>query len=229
MAPAVAKPSYLSADQHEYFNEVEFAANQGDALAQIMLGMAYFNGVPHVDDQPAIPKNLELGKSWFIKATEGEESLCAMSMFAHSLEREAAVSHDYDEAVHWYRQAAEKGSIDSQMQLLKIYADGHYTPQDDQEISRWILNTAEHGMIESYAKAADLYRKGQSVPRNLFQAYKWNTKAIEYEPANVDLSQKQRDIAEQLTNRQLRSARKWIKAWKPKQDNECERLSRQMQ
>lgn len=223
------KPAYLSADRDLFVGELEMVANQGDAIAQIILGLLYFKGVRGVNDQPPIPKDIELGKHWFMKPIEGEGGLCAMALLVHGYGQEAVATHNDDEAVAWYRHAAEKGEVDSQRELLKRYEKGLYTPQDDREITRWILNTAEFGMVNSYAKAADVYLDGLVIDRDPLQAYQWISLAIAYEPNNSELAKKQQAIAAELTDSQLDAAKKGIKAWKPKKYRVCEKFAEVVQ
>ncbi|WP_160167676.1 tetratricopeptide repeat protein [Methylomonas sp. MK1] len=227
------KPAYLTEikeDNALFISELELAASHGDDLAQVMLGISYIHGLPRVNDHPPIPKDIELGKSWMIKATAGEDGICVMGMLASALQHEASAiaTQNFDEAVYWYRQAAARGSSDAQAELLKLYDEGLYAPQDELEISQWTINTAEHGIIKSYAKAAALYLDGQNVRRDLLQAYKWNTLAVKYEPTDAELTKNQQDIVAQLTDRQRDDAQKLIEAWKPKHQDECERFSQRM-
>ncbi|TPQ27366.1 tetratricopeptide repeat protein [Methylomonas koyamae] len=227
------KPAYLTEvkeDNALFISELELAANRGDDLAQVMLGISYIHGLPRVNDHPPIPKDIELGKSWMIKATAGEDGICVMGMLANALQHEASAiaTQNFDEAVYWYRQAAAKGSSDAQAELLKLYEEGLYTPQDETEISRWTINTAEHGIIKSYAKAAALYFDGQAMRRDPLQAYKWNSLATKYEPTDADLAKNQQDIGALLTERQRDDAQKLLDTWKPKHQDDCEKLSRRM-
>jgi TPR repeat protein len=43
------------------------------------------------------------------------------------------VPRDYEEAVKWYRRAAEQGDADAQSNLEYMYNNGYGVPQDDEE------------------------------------------------------------------------------------------------
>lgn len=115
----------------------------------------------------------------------------------------------YDEAVEWYRKAAEQGNAYAQYNLGNCYYYYcHGVPQDYTEAAKWYRKSAEQGnadaqymlgelagnyedALECYLKAAEqgnadaqykigvYYRYGHGVQRNLSEAVKWYLKAAE--------------------------------------------------
>ena len=114
----------------------------------------------------------------------------------------------YDEAVEWYRKAAEQGNTYAQYNLGNCYYYGNGVPQDNTEAAKWYRKAAEQGdadaqymlgeladdfedAVEWYLKAAEqgnadaqyelgvCYRYGNGVPRNISEAVKWYLKAAE--------------------------------------------------
>ena len=79
------------------------------------------------------------------------------------------VEQDDEEAVRWYRLAAEQGLAWGQYDLGRMYAEGRGVEQDDEEAVRWYRLAAEQGLAEAQE---DLAREGWGCdappPRRLF-------------------------------------------------------------
>lgn len=56
-------------------------------------------------------------------------------------------SQNYDEAVKWFRKAAEQGHPDAMHSLGWMYRDGHGVEQDYKKRAAWWRKAAEHGSI----------------------------------------------------------------------------------
>ena len=113
-------------------------AEQGDAKAQLNLGVMYGKGqgVPQ-DDAEAL--------KWFRKA--------AAQGFAHAqhnlgfmYENGRGVPQDYAEAVGWWRKAAEQGDAGAQYNLGVMYDKGRGVPRDHAEALQWYRKAAEQGV-----------------------------------------------------------------------------------
>jgi hypothetical protein len=55
------------------------------------------------------------------------------------------VGRDYDEAVNWYRKAAEQGDAKAQNALGVMYHNGFGVKRDDKEAKKWFRKAAEQG------------------------------------------------------------------------------------
>jgi TPR repeat protein len=55
------------------------------------------------------------------------------------------VAQDYEEAIRWFRLAAEKGYAAAQFNLGVLYANGTGVPQDYKEATRWFRLAADQG------------------------------------------------------------------------------------
>jgi TPR repeat protein len=62
------------------------------------------------------------------------------------------VEQNYEEAVKWYRLAAEQGNVDAQYNLGCSYEDGEGVEQNHEEAIKWYRLAAEQG--EEDAKEA---------------------------------------------------------------------------
>jgi hypothetical protein len=84
----------------------------------------------------------------------------------------AGPSNDED-AVKWYRKAAEKGTSWGQFNLGVCYARGQGVPQDYGEALKWFLKAAEQGEAMSQYSLGQLYEDGLGVAADQVEAYKW--------------------------------------------------------
>ena len=55
------------------------------------------------------------------------------------------VPQDYEEAVKWYRLAADRGNADAQCNLGQMYYEGEGVPQDYNEAVNWFQLAADQG------------------------------------------------------------------------------------
>ncbi|MFQ5570950.1 MAG: caspase family protein [Rhodothermales bacterium] len=81
---------------------------------------------------------------------------------------------NYDEAVRWYRQAAEQGHAEAQETLGNFYYNGWNTvPPDYAESVRWYRRAAEQGHVEAQTSLGIMYASGWGVAQNYTEAFRW--------------------------------------------------------
>ena len=107
------------------------AAEQGDATAQMKLGMHYY-GRTRKREAPDYAQALK----WFRRAADqgnvqGEDLLGIM----YSQGR--GVTQDFAEAARWYLLAAKQGNVHAQLQLADLYRRGVGVPRDLNESNQW--------------------------------------------------------------------------------------------
>ena len=88
-------------------------------------------------------------------------------------------TEDYQEAVKWYRLAAEQGHNMAQHTLGLAYDKGEGVPQDYQEAVKWYRLAAEQGNDASQWILGGMYKKGEGVPQDYQEAVKWYRLAAE--------------------------------------------------
>jgi len=150
------------------------------------------------------------------------------------------VTQDYDEAIKWYKKAAEQGNsfaqkdldivldyqeiiqlektavqgdAKSQYRLGFIYWRGQGVTKDNQEAVRWWKKAAEQGDAEAQANLGTMYELGEGVAENYIEAYKWYilAGAQGYKIAEI------RDtLRGKMTAQQIAEAQKLAKEFKPK-------------
>ena len=158
-------------DAHEDFLALKADAEQGDALAQAILGFRYYCGECVAQDYAEAAK-------WFRKAAEQGESAAQSSLAFCYLDGEG-VSKDDVEAAKWFRKAAEQGKATAQHNLAFMYEIGEGLPQDYAEAAKWYCMAAEQGNAGSQNGYGALFEKGAGVAQDYVEAVKWYRRAAD--------------------------------------------------
>ena len=131
-------------------SEVQKAAEQSDAKAQVLLGAMYFDGRGVAqDDQQAV--------AWFRKAAE-QGNVDAQFLLGVMYSDGRGVAQDYKQAVVWTRKAAEQGDAKAQRILGMAYDSGVGVVQDNKLAYVWSSVSAANGEVEA-ATNRDLFAK----------------------------------------------------------------------
>ena len=80
---------------------------------------------------------------------------------------------DYQEAVKWYRKAAEADNTDAQYYLGECYYTGKGIPQSYAEAIKWYRKSAEQGNLDAQMRLTGMYSTGIGVPQDFAEAAKW--------------------------------------------------------
>src|SRR5690242_6447120 len=86
---------------------------------------------------------------------------------------------NYQEAMRWYRRAAEKGHAPSMVNLGYMYGHGEGVPPDLAEMRRWYSQAADRNYPEAQADLGYLYAHGQGVPQDFAEAARWYRRAAD--------------------------------------------------
>lgn len=86
-------------------------------------------------------------------------------------------SDHYEEAIEWYRKAAELGSALGECALGVIYDLGIGVPADDAEAKAWYLKAARQGDARAQFNLGNMIRAGRGGASNPSVAAKWFTAA----------------------------------------------------
>jgi len=196
------------ADSAEEFQSLEKKATagyifDGDAEAQLKLGLRYYNGenVPqdlgkalewftraanqgHVMAQlnvavmhfngKGVSQNLEKAAEWFRKAAENGEPSAQFNL-ATMLIKGQGVAQNNIEAVGWLIKAGEQGEVNSQLLLGTHFAQG----EDYETSAKWYQKAAKQGKAEAQFALGTMYYAGQGVPSDFKEAANWFQKAAE--------------------------------------------------
>ena len=153
--------------------EFRQTAEQGDAEAQFLLGLAHTGGegVPE-DDAEAV--------RWFLMAAE-QGHAGAQYRLGLAYGTGEGVTQDLAEALHWWLQAAEQGHAGAQFLLGSAYDTGEGVPEDDAEAVRWYRMAAEQSNASAQFDLGIMYYTGEGVSEDKAEAVRWYRMAAEAE------------------------------------------------
>lgn len=140
-------------------------AEQGDAGAQLLVGLKYLHGEGAAPDQP-------LAAQWIRRAAEQQQPM-AQYWLATMYEHGDGVAADSGQAVRWYEAAAGQGNRKAMHALGVAYAEGRGASKDYSQAARWFTRAAALGLVNSQFNLGVLYERGLGVPQSLLDAYKW--------------------------------------------------------
>ena len=125
-------------------------AEQGDVLAQALLGAMYENGY-------GVPQNYKTAVKWFRRAAE-QGYASAQSNLGFMYENGQGVTQDYKTAIKWYTLAAEQGFAIAQSNLGLSYGNGRGVLQDYVRAHMWFNIAASSGDKDA-SKYRDIFAK----------------------------------------------------------------------
>jgi tetratricopeptide (TPR) repeat protein len=129
---AEAWSEYAQAQADSAPDPLTASAENGDAAAQLKLGMRYYEGTSR-EKPPDYDKALE----WFRRAADqgNAEAQARIGMMYHF---GRGVPQDDAEAARWYLLSANQGYGWAQLQLFDMYQRGVGVPRDQQEAKKWL-------------------------------------------------------------------------------------------
>ncbi len=89
------------------------------------------------------------------------------------------VPKDAQEALHWYRRAAEGGHAGAMFDLAGMFAEGQGVPKNAEEAVRWYRRAAEAGHGRAMYGLATMYANGQGVAKDSREVLRWFHRAAE--------------------------------------------------
>ena len=170
------KADMSNSEEEISIEELQQQAEEGDAQAQIQLGIRYFQG-------NGVEQSYTEGLKWQTKAAMQGDALAQgiVAQFYHDGVGE--IEQDYNEAVKWYRKAAEQGFANAQNGLGLCYHLGHGVEQDDEKAFYWYEKAAEQGNSAAQSNLGFCYRNGEGVEQDFAKAVEWFTKAAQNDDA----------------------------------------------
>jgi TPR repeat protein len=176
---------YNAGDKASAVRALEFAAVQGDTLAQWKLGRMYAagDGVPH-DDLKAFEYFSKIADGHAEQSPDaldaGVVSNAFVALGVYFLEgipgtyvrQNAARAHEmFSYAASWF------GDADAQYNLARLYLDGRGVAANPRMAARWLNLAAEKGHIASQAVLGHMLLTGEGVPRQRALGLMWLTLA----------------------------------------------------
>ena len=121
--------AYKAGDFMRAAIEFQIAAEKGDALAQLNLGLLYDTG-------QGVEQSYEEAVGWYRKAAEKDLPLAQLNLGSMYFEG-LGVKRDLASAASWYRRAAFGGLAGAQYNLSVMYEDGLGVTPDLVEAYAW--------------------------------------------------------------------------------------------
>ena len=126
--------------------------------------------------QDNLPKD-EDGRKLYQKACQGEAE--AQFELGYNYFYGRGVEEDEEEAITWYRKAAEQGHADAQYELGDCYLFAWGVAEDHEEAAKWYRKAAEQGNAQAQKNLGDCYFYGRGVEEDEEEAITWYRKAAE--------------------------------------------------
>lgn len=155
------------------------AAEAGDATAELNLFALYRRGegAPRDDAQAVL---------WLTKAA-AQGLLPAMLELAR-WEMEPEHGRDVEDAIHWFKKAADVGDASAQATLGDIFVDQNLGRLDYDQAVTWYQKAADQGLREGEFGLGSRYLLGQGVPQDLEEAKRWLTPAADQRPSTCPIA-----------------------------------------
>ena len=83
------------------------------------------------------------------------------------------LASNYEEALRWFRRAAEQGHAGAQNNIGGAYREGHGVAQDYEEALRWFRRAVEQGHADAQSNIGRMYMNGWGVPQDYREALRW--------------------------------------------------------
>jgi TPR repeat protein len=163
-----------------------YAANQGDMYAQYALGFMYYGMAKELGSKVGDAKQAldQVAKMSDADKAKHADDLKAAKDIVDSNTPE--LETDRQQALEWFRRAAEQGLTKAQMALARMYENGDGGPDKGMtDALVWYMNSAEAGSPEAMRRVGLLYEgkivdwNGKGVETNYKLAFKWLRKAAE--------------------------------------------------
>lgn len=165
-----------------------FACTKSVCLSDIIFVHDYDHGEwydciipPGVDPEAYIAQLHAMRvRSYFSEAAQGD-SYAQCKLGSYYAEGDGGVVQDMQQAVFWWRKAAEQGVWEAQNNLGACYAKGKGVTQDMQQAVFWLSKAAEQGPITPEYNLGVCYDLGKDGKRDVQQAVYWYRKVAEME------------------------------------------------
>jgi TPR repeat protein len=152
-------------DFPQAFDAYRKAAEQGDAGAQLYLGLAYDLGRD-------VSRNSMKAAGWYRKAAAQGSSSAATNLGVLYYNGDGTPK-DSAEAAVWFSSAAARGSASAQYSLGRLYYQGDGVSQDYAKAAVWLEKAAVQGGAPAQVLLSVMYATGHGVQGSTPRAYMW--------------------------------------------------------
>ena len=125
------------------------------------------------------------------------------------------VLQNNNEAMRWYRLAADQGFALGQCWLGLMYDAGKGVPQDYAEAAKWYRLAADQGFGMAQYDIGYMYALGRGVPRNYVVAHMWLNLSAARTTDNAAAAELRDNVAKFMNPAQIAEAQRLAREWKP--------------
>ena len=144
-------------------------AQEGDAEAQVAMGIRYYKG----ED---VPKDDAKAMEWWRKAAE-QGNTAGQYLVGRMYASGEGVTKDEVKAAEWFRKAADRGHAHAQNDLGDLYYFGRGVSRDYGTAAVWFGKAAAQGHSDAQYSLGWMYEHGQGLPKDEDKAVEWYRKA----------------------------------------------------
>ena len=159
---------YIEPDYIEAAYWLSQPAIEGNTDAQALLGLCF-------------ERNFEKKRAayWYQKAAECDSNVVAQYRLGDLYYWGIEEKPDYEQALCWYKKAAEQGSYNAQYMLGRMYENGIGVEQDVDKAVYWYQKAAEQDLVRAYLELGKIYEDMGDSAINYEKSFKWYKKAAE--------------------------------------------------
>ena len=161
--------AHLIGNYQTAFRVLKPLAEQGDAVAQLYLGIMYAKG-------QEVNQNYEIATKWFTKAADKGHAE-AQNYLGAMYEDGLGVQQDYKRAIFWYFKAAGKNVTHAQARIGVFYEKAIIVPRDFKLAAYWYKLAADKGSAHAQFRLGFFYEKGFGVSQDYTTALRWYKRA----------------------------------------------------
>lgn len=142
-------------------------AEGGDAGAQYVLGMMYYDG-------NGVSRDYEMAAYWLSEAAEQRHPQAAYNLGRMYQYGRGVRELSKSKAMELYRAAAEDGDAEAQCCLAEMYYnEGSEDVKNLNEAFQWFSKAARHGCFRAGYFLGKMYEDGKGAENNMDDALKW--------------------------------------------------------
>jgi TPR repeat protein len=162
-------------------------------------------------DQRTGPFSVSFDQIKALAAKDGPWRTYAYNRLGNKYENGEGTTNDVDEAVKWYRKAAETGNPDGMVNLGIMYCIGKGFQKDAAEAMKWFHKAADAGNANGLSCLGVMYQNGEGVKKDAAEAIEWYRKAADAGSINgmVNLGRMYSDGAD--VQKDATAAVKWLR------------------
>ena len=147
------------------------SAEAGNADAQALLGLYYFNGI-------GVERDYNQAVVWLTKAAQ-QGNVHAQVLLGNCYLNGWGITQDYKQAITWLTKAANQGNAEAQYSLGLWYFEGTLVERDYNQAVVWLTKAAQQNITVAQTILGGWYFEGKYIERDYNQAVVWLTKAAQ--------------------------------------------------